>query len=287
MMPEPPTPYAGVNEVLRSLLAQVQSILGSHFAGMYRAGSLALGDFNPETSDIDVVIVTDAPLSTHCFAALQAMHAAFAAGASPWAAKLEAVYIPRAALRGAPPPGARYPVLERDRPSLAWEPLEDGWSVQCYTLREYGVPVAGPDPRALVALVDPDEMRRAGAAIAGMWLEQARSDPSWLAWLRRRANGAFVVLTLCRLLYTLESGAVASKPGAARWAQQTLDPHWADLINRALAGQQDSSEISDSDEGATVALIALVVDRFWQWETAAGGARTIAGANREAGAHNI
>jgi hypothetical protein len=90
-----------------------------------------------------------------------------------------------------------------------------------------------------------------------------------LAWLRQRKNQAFVVLTLCRLLYTLESGAVASKPGAARWAQQAVGPRWAGLIERALAGQQDSTEIPDSDADETVALIQHTVDRFQQWEASA------------------
>jgi hypothetical protein len=269
-MPEPlqPTPYADVNEALRELLMQAQAILGSHCVGMYLSGSLALGDFNPHSSDIDLVIVTDAPLSDDLFAALQEMHARFAAGGSPWAAKLEVVYIPAQALRRDAPTGAKYPVLEKCR-ALTMDYLESGWSVQCYTLREHGLAVAGPEPRTLVDSVDPNGMRRAGSAIAGMWLEQARTDPSWLAWLRRRENQAFVVLTLCRLLYTLESGAVASKPGAARWAQQALGPRWAGLIERALAGQQECTEIPDSDADETVALIQHTVDQFRQWEASA------------------
>jgi Domain of unknown function (DUF4111)/Nucleotidyltransferase domain len=267
MMPEPlqPTPYADVNEALRELRVQAHTILGPHFVGMYLSGSLALGDFDPHSSDIDLVIVTDAPLSDDLFAALQEMHARFAAGGSPWAAKLEAVYIPEQALRRDAPTGAVYPVLEKCR-ALVMDHLESGWSVQCYTLREHGLAVAGPEPRTLVDPVDPNGMRRAGSAIAGMWLEQARVDPSWLAWLRRRENQAFVVLTLCRLLYTLETGAVASKPGAARWAQPAVGPRWAGLIERALAGQHDRTEIPESDADETVALIQHTVDRFRRWE---------------------
>jgi len=270
MMPEPlpPTPYADVNEALRELLVQTQTLLGSHFVGMYLSGSLALGDFDPHSSDIDLVIVTDAPLSDDLVAALQGMHARFAAGGSRWAAKLEAVYIPEQALRRGAPTGAHYPVLEKGRP-LAMDHLESGWSVQCYTLREHGLAVAGPEPHTLVAAVDPNDMRRAGAAIAGMWLEQARADPSWLAWLRQRENQAFVVLTLCRLLYTLETGAVASKPGAARWAQHAVGPRWAGLIEHALTAQHDHTEIPESNAEATVALIQHTVDRFRQWEASA------------------
>jgi hypothetical protein len=270
MMREPlqPTPYADVNEALREVLVQTQTLLGPHFVGMYLSGSLALGDFDPHSSDIDLVVVTDAPLADDLVAALQGMHARFAAGSSPWAAKLEAVYIPEHVLRRGAPAGAHYPVLEKGRP-LVMDHLECGWSVQCYTLREHGRAVAGPEPRTLLDAVDPNEMRRAGAAIAGKWLEQARADPSWLAWFRQREAQAFVLLTLCRLLYTLETGAVASKPGAARWARQAVGPRWAGLIERALAGQQDNTEISDREADETVALIQHTVDRFRQWEASA------------------
>jgi Domain of unknown function (DUF4111)/Nucleotidyltransferase domain len=269
-MPEPlqPTPYADVNEALRELLVQAQTLLGPHFVGMYLSGSLALGDFNPHSSDIDLVIVTDAPLSDDLFAALQEMHARFAAGGSPWAAKLEAVYVPEQALRRGAPTGAQYPVLERGRP-LVMDHLESGWSVQRYTLREHGLAVAGPEPRTLLDAVDPNDMRRAGSAIAGIWLEKARADPSWLTWFRQRESQAFVLLTLCRLLYTLETGAVASKPGAARWAQQAVGPRWGGLIERALAGQHDRTEIPEREADETVAFIQHTVDRFRQWEASA------------------
>jgi hypothetical protein len=272
MMPAPLqlTPFADVNEVLRELLAQVQTVLGSHFVGMYLSGSLALGDFNPHRSDIDLVIVTDAPVSGELFAALLAMHACIAADGSPWVAKIDAVYVPALALHSDSPPGARYPVLESGR-TLALDRLEDGWSVQCFTVREHGLAVAGPEPRSLVGPVDPDHIRRAGAVIAGTWLDEARADPSWLEWLRRRENQAFVVLTLCRLLYTLETGAVASKPGAARWAQQAAGPHWAGLIERSLAGQSDGSEIPESEVDETMVFVRHTVDRFQAWEASACG----------------
>ncbi len=266
--PHQPTPHADVNEALRELLVQAQTILGSRFVGMYLSGSLAVGDFNPHGSDIDLVIVTDAVLPDDLFAALQEMHARFAAGGSPWAAKLEAVYIPEQALRRGAPVDAKHPVLEKGR-NLVMDHLEDAWSVQRYTLREHGLALAGPEPHTLLEPVDPNDMRREGSAIAGNWLEQARADPEWLVWLRQRDAQAFVVLTLCRLLYTLKTGSVASKPGAAGWARQALGPRWAGLIERALAGQREDTEIPESEVEETVALIRHTEERFREWEAPA------------------
>ena len=61
-----------------------------------------------------------------------------------------------------------------------------------------------------------------------------RSDPTRLA---SRGYQSYIVLTLCRMLYTLQAGAVASKPAAARWAQAALGEPWAPLIERALANR--------------------------------------------------
>jgi hypothetical protein len=49
----------------------------------------------------------------------------------------------------------------------------------------------------------------------------------------------YLVLSLCRLLHTLETGAVVSKRAAGEWALRALDPGWADLVERALADRPD------------------------------------------------
>src|SRR5437660_12777051 len=94
-----PTPYADVNAVLAHFLTQIRAILGDHFRGMYLDGSLALGDFNRETSDIDFIVTTGTDLSHDQFLALRAMHARFNASDSPWATEVEAVYLPEDSFR--------------------------------------------------------------------------------------------------------------------------------------------------------------------------------------------
>jgi len=258
-----PTPYADVNAVVYGFLTDIQTILGGHFRGMYLCGSLALGDFDPRSSDIDLVVVTDTEISDDLFEALKDMHEQFNASGSPWVFRVEAVYVPQDALRNAAPASAVYPQIEQGT-KLFKDHLESGWVFQCYILRERGVVIAGPDPHTLVGSVDPSAMRRAVPVIPNMWREHVLHDPSWLDWVRQRENQAFVVLTLCRLLYTLDTAAVASKPAAARWAQKALDSRWAGLIERSLAGQRVSSETPDSDMEDTVALIHYTVERGQQ-----------------------
>jgi hypothetical protein len=259
-----PTPYASVNAALNDFEDRIRGIMGDHFRGMYLSGSLALGDFDLRGSDIDFVVVTEAALSEDLVESLREMHARFEAGGSPWAGKVEAVYIPQDDLRRYVPSPALYPQVEKDR-TFFLDHLESGWIFQCYTLREYGVVVAGPEPRTLIDAVNPDDMRGAAAPIAELWLEQARNDPSWLDWLRPRQHQAFVVLTLCRLLYTLDTGSVASKPAAARWAETALGARWVGLIRGSLEGQHDSGDATQSDLDDTVALVQYTVNRFREW----------------------
>src|SRR5437763_12166877 len=94
-----PTRFQDVNVVLNRLLADVKAILLDQFVGMYLYGSLASGDFNPETSDIDFVVVTAAEPPADAIVALASMHARYAASEAKWARKLEGSYIPAKALR--------------------------------------------------------------------------------------------------------------------------------------------------------------------------------------------
>jgi hypothetical protein len=69
------------------------------------------------------------------------------------------------------------------------------------------------------------------------WWRPLLDDP---AWLRSSQQQPFAILTMCRSLYTLEHGTLASKPVAARWAQQAIGELWTATIAWALACPLDS-----------------------------------------------
>jgi hypothetical protein len=256
-----PTPYADVNSVLHDFQTRIQAILGNRFRAMYVYGSLALGGFDPHNSDIDFIVVTDTELPDATLDALRVMHIQFTESDSPWAEKVEAAYIPQEALNHSEPTDTRYPQVEKGRP-LFKEPLEIGWAFQRHTLREYGIVVSGAAPSALINPVNPDDMRWSAVAITGGWLDQARHDPEWLDWVGHREGQAFVVLTLCRFLYLLDSGTITSKPAAAAWGQKALPVRWRPLIERSLARQHDQAPTPESDVIDTLYLIQYTFDRL-------------------------
>ncbi|MCP4356727.1 MAG: hypothetical protein GY796_01760, partial [Chloroflexi bacterium] len=83
------SPYTDINEILNEVLTDTQVILGDGFVGMYLDGSLASGDFDYETSDIDFVAATAVSPSPQQFAELVEMHGRIGKTNSKWAIELE------------------------------------------------------------------------------------------------------------------------------------------------------------------------------------------------------
>ncbi len=258
------TPYPEVNAAAQNLLTEISDVLGAQFVGMYLLGSLALGDFQPQSSDLDLLLVTTAALADETVAALRELHQRFDHTTSQWARHIDAVYLPQEALRERFPTADRFPTLEWQG-LLALEPLEPGWPIQRYTLREHGVVVSGPNPTTLLDPVHPDELRQASMGIVEEWQAQAQRDPSWVVWLQERSNYTGVALTLCRLLYTLHSGSVASKPAAALWVAGTLTGRFSALIRRATGEAHTTEVVSDYDLQEILAFLEYTDGRYQQW----------------------
>ena len=220
-----------ITAVLHMLLSNVQAILADRLIGMYVHGSLACGDFDPHRSDIDFLAVTAGELPTRLLAALAAMHARFTSSGIAWAQKLEGSYIPQQALHRYDPAQNRHPALQVGG-RFGIEPHGPDWVVQRHVLREHGIVLAGPPLATLIDPVSPAELQQAVRGTLREWWSPPFAEPERF---KSREYQAYAVLTMCRALYTLQYGAVVSKPIAARWALASLDKQWSPLIARALA----------------------------------------------------
>jgi predicted nucleotidyltransferase len=233
MLNQLPTPYPDLNAALARFLAEVQTVLGERFVGLYLHGSLAYGDFNPQTSDIDFLVVTADDLPGKMLALLKTMHARLRTSGLTWATRLEGAYIQRQALRRYDPANAQHPWLGVDG-HFAIEQLSSEWIIQRWILREKGIAVAGPPLKSMIDPVSPDDLRQAVRGSLREWWSPPFPSPE------RFQSGeyqAYAILTMCRSLYVLEHGRVASKPESARWVMKTLGQPWVALIEQALACQ--------------------------------------------------
>jgi streptomycin 3"-adenylyltransferase len=67
-----------VTHCIATLQTGYERILGAHLVGMYVHGSIAMGCFNPQSSDIDVLTVVSRPLCIESKQALGRAHLALA-----------------------------------------------------------------------------------------------------------------------------------------------------------------------------------------------------------------
>jgi hypothetical protein len=255
-----PTLFPEINRLLAELYSGAQAVLGDSFIGMYLDGSLACGAFD-FASDVDFVIVTEVDVGSKTFEALQALHERLALLDPVWGNKLEGSYISRPGLRHYDPEHVMHPNLEwGEGERLKMTAHDATWDIHRYILRKHGVRVAGPPPQELIDPVTPDQLRRAAWTILTRWAAGLLAAPEHI---QEREYQSYTVLTLCRILYTLQIGDVATKPLAARWCQERLGPPWSTLIERASEGRQHQDiPLLPGEEQATLDFIRYAVTQL-------------------------
>lgn len=265
MVKPPLTPYPDVNEILQLLLEEIQKVLGDQFVGMYLYGSLSSGDFHPDASDIDYLVVTADILSEDTIGALESMHYCIWNTGLPWAGKLEGSYLPKAHLRRYEKSNFGYPTVNEGRFYVA--PHGSDWIIQRHIIREHGVVLAGPHPETLIDPVDPDDIRRAVTGTLHEWWFPLLEDSSWLKNHGSEYH-AYAILTMCRSLYALEHGEIVSKPVAAGWAQEQLGGKWPQVIEQSLATRMGASKFQLYDDALD--LIRYTMERASSFTTNPG-----------------
>jgi hypothetical protein len=258
--PQNPTPYPAINTLLREFLSQLRETLADHFISLYLCGSLAMGGFEPQRSDIDFLVVTDERLPQAMIAALEMMHARLWSGGDDWAGKLEGVYMPIAMLRRYNPQDPPIPSVNEGRFYLARQGPD--WVLQRHILRQHETIVAGPSLRDLIDPLEADELRQAVREFLASWWEPMLRDDSRL---RDTGYQPYAVLTICRALYTLQNGIIATKRRAAEWAMHALPEEWKDLIELSLSWQAGDE---DGDIAQTREFIRYAVE--WSSKVAPG-----------------
>ena len=259
-----PTPYPEVNSLVQVLLTEGQAVLGCHLVAMYLDGSLTSGDFDQD-SDIDFVVVSDEDVSGPLFVALQAMHERIAALDTRLAIQLEGSYLSRHAIRRFDPEHALHPNIERGSGERLKMVVHDkSWAVHRSVLRERGIPLIGPSPQTLIDPVSPAELRMAMLTVLHGWAAQLFNHPQEMS---SRGYQSYTVLSLCRILYTLKTGEVVSKPFAMCWAKEALGEKWTSLIDRAWIGRQNSQlKAEPEDVNGTVEFIRYALAESQRYE---------------------
>jgi hypothetical protein len=248
-----PTAYPEVNLVLNKLYEGAKSVLGTQFVGMYLYGSLASSNFNLDTSDVDFVVVPEGELPEEQVFELESLHQRLWASRLKWAAKLEGAYVPRQLIRRHDPSAPPCPTVNEGRFYAAR--LGSDWIIQRHILRECGVVVAPPSPAEMIDPVSGDEIRASVIQIMKEWWEPMLHNPAWLDG-RGPEYKVYAVVSMCRVLYTLEHKEIASKPVSARWAIQQVEEAPRQQIEDALVWKYGMKWNHTLDEALTLIRLA-------------------------------
>ncbi len=247
-----PTPYADVNEIAAGLLGRLNVVLGPNLAGVYLFGSSVVGAFEAGISDIDLLVVTGASLGDGQFADLLEMHAEVARAFPEWSDRIEARYIPAAALKSFRTETSMTAAISPGEP-FQWSEAGPERLLNWYEVQENGVPLFGPAANAFFERISEAEFVGGVRAHLVEW-------PAWLEELPHRTGSqSYAVLTICRGLYGCRFGKQISKTEAGLWAKSEL-PEWAGLIETALEWRRSGSGRvqSEADEATLQRVSAFV-----------------------------
>jgi hypothetical protein len=224
----PSTIFPDLNDLLGELVGRVRAILGQNLAGAYLTGSFALGAADLH-SDCDFLVVTQEEVIATQEQALRQLHDEIPTRSGHWAHQLEGSYAPRTELQTLESLEKKWLYVDR-----GWREMQ--WSTHCNTedvrwlLRERGLTLAGPPPHELVDEVPGDALRNKMRQSIEDFLPRLLSWGSFdNAWTQR-----YAVSSLCRMLYTLDTGEVTSKKAALVWAKEVLPSEWHELAQQVL-----------------------------------------------------
>lgn len=226
-----------INALIAIFMQELPARLPANLVGLYLRGSLLMGDFRPTTSDIDLLAVTYQRVSDTEYARLAELHAQLSQSDHPFARRIEIAYIDRNALRCFQP-GQRFPTLGQGE-TLAWSEHFANWILERWMVREHGIALFGPLPLTLIEPIARQEVIDATRDRLQNWVAWA-GDTTHAEWQGSRGHKAYVVETMCRVLNTLETGEIRSKPQAVAWAQQTLPEPWATLVAASQSWHGDN-----------------------------------------------
>jgi hypothetical protein len=188
---------AEVGALLDRFAAESRELLP--VVAVWAHGSLALGDFRPGYSDLDLVAVVETEIPEERQPALKQLHQALAAD-FPAAVKLHCSYVPRADL---PTPAVRH--LTWAHQELLTRPVSP---VTRRELQLGDLALFGPAPTALLPPVSDEELAASiRADLAGFWLPATKDPFRWLQdiWVDLGP------LTLARADVTLTDGRLITK----------------------------------------------------------------------------
>lgn len=230
------TRFEDLNALLADFTAGHERILGDNLIGLYLQGSAAVGDMD-EYSDVDFIGVLKHDLDGPVLEELRQFHRE-TFDRTPevqWAEHLEGSYFPLDVLKDNAATDYKLHYLDNGAREMTRDTHCNTLVVR-WCLWEHAIPLSGPDFKTLIDPIPTNQLRAEIHKVMVDWEGWIHDD---LEPYLNRFYQSFIVISYCRMLQTIDTGRVHSKPAGAAWGLANTDPKWHDLITKTQTQRDD------------------------------------------------
>lgn len=225
------TPHKDVNDFLAFFTDGTISIFKENLIGIYLTGSLSYQAFNYNSSDVDITVILQNPVSPAELSAIKNFLALVENSFNTWARRLDCSYTPVEMLTSVLPPKKPRPwYWGGERILYAEAPYGNEWSINNYLLYNYAISLFGPAFKELTKPINIEEVQKACLRDLFAEWEPKKTNRDWF---KDSHQQSYFILNLCRILYTVMCKSAGSKKIASSWVKKEYGIPWQDLINTA------------------------------------------------------
>ncbi len=215
--------------------------------GLYVIGSIALDDWQPHSSDIDIVAITTEPADEEMAATLLTAHAVFLERCP--SARVDGPFLAWGDLTLSPQGATRPWTLDGDfhHDAECFELNPVTW----HTLATHGIRVRGPEAAELDIPLDLDEFGRFITDNSRHYWKPVH-DQFEAALSEMRPTDTlpssvpvWCLLGVCRMLYSAATGGVTSKSAAGLWAADVLGEQHRKVCESVVALRSEADQPVD------------------------------------------
>lgn len=244
--------HCAVNALLEVLQKRLKEYFKDDLKGVYIYGSLATGNFNDDTSDVDLLIALKSEVSHQDFAYLNRFHQEIIQAFPTWENRIEIGYASLTALQNYRSQQEKIAIISPGEPfnikTMGWD-----WLLNFYSMQYNCIVLWGKLPSDFIAPISQDE-----------FLETVKKQAlEWIHWIDQTKESIayqyYAVLTLCRAFYAVSKGNQASKKSAAAFTKSKL-PQWKELIDRALLYRSNLPQENDFEavNSFTIEIVPII-----------------------------
>lgn len=230
-----------IKNLVLKIVENYRSILGDNLTGVYLHGSLAMGCFNPQRSDIDILAMTNESLSVETKKKIIEFLFSIKDKAPTKGIEMsivleryvrDYVYPTPFELHYSPAWDKKYRDGEVD---FLEEKTDEDLVAHAMITRERGVCLFGKPVSEVFGKVPQDYYR-----------QSLLSDARWMLERLKTEDPVYIVLNFCRILAFTKDGFITSKKEGGQWGLGNLSERYRILISQSMqvySGMRDEEHL--------------------------------------------